>query len=164
MRTEEESSAVVGYRRTPSQRGFTLVEVLVAMAVLTIGLLGVGTALMVQSGGVASAVSVGQAAVTQGYYVSTATALAQDRLEQVKRISYSISGGDAFGADPIPAGFGDENPVSGYPNFNRTVRVTTGSPAANMKTVTVTVSYQLPTATAVRAGSVVLSTLIAARP
>ncbi len=148
--------------RLSGQGGFALMEVLVAMAILTIGLLGVGAAMSVQTG-VVSAIPSGQTAVTQGYYVSTATALAQERLEQAKRITYSASGGDGYGAGPAPTGLPDENPVSGYPNFTRQVRFTNNSPAANMKTVTVTVTYTVNTGTGQLGGTMTIPTLIAQR-
>ncbi len=165
-----QSSAIIAVRRSSvspagrlaRQRGFALMEVLVAMSILTVGLIGVGAALSVQSG-VVSAIPSGQTAVTQGYYVTTAAALAQERLEQVKRITYSASGGDSYGAGPAPTGLPDENPVSGYPNFTRQVRFTNNSPAANMKTVTVTVTYTVNTGTGQLTGTVTLPTLIAQR-
>jgi prepilin-type N-terminal cleavage/methylation domain-containing protein len=146
------------------ERGFTLVETLIAMMILTIALLGIAAAVGLQSGGIAASLPWGQAAVSRGEFVSTATFLAQERLEQLKRLTYSLTAGDAFGADPIPAGFPDENPVAGFPSFSRQVRVTTGVPAANIKTVTVTVTFTLPKETGLGTESVAISTLIAARP
>lgn len=144
------------------ERGFTLVEVLIAIALLAIGLLGI-TAAGVQSGGIAASISFGQAAVTRGHYVSTATMLAQQRLEQLKRLQYSLTLGDQFGADPIPAGFADEGfgAIAGFPNFSRRVSVLT---AANMKTVTVTVLFNLPKETGIGQENLVINTIIAARP
>lgn len=148
------------------ERGFTLVETLIALAILTVGLLGVAGAVAVQSGGVAASLPFGQGVITRSHYMSTATMLAQERLEELKRLQYSVSLGDQFGADPTPAGFADEDfgTLAGLPNFRREVRVQTGAPAANMKTVTVTVRFNLPNAPAQSQESVVLTTLIAARP
>ncbi|HWR20335.1 MAG TPA: prepilin-type N-terminal cleavage/methylation domain-containing protein, partial [Verrucomicrobiae bacterium] len=113
-------------------RGFTLVEVLIALAILTVAILGVAATTALQSGGgSAGAVSFGQAAVTRGYYLSTATMLAQDRLEQVKRVQYR-AGTDPFTPGNPPPGFPDETPVNGFPNFNRQVRVVAG-PAADTR-------------------------------
>jgi len=139
------------------------------MSIISIGLLGLAGAMTVQSGGLSASIAMGQGAVTRGYYVSTATLLAQDRMEQVKRLTYcaACSGGgslDQLSASP-PATLPDEAPVTGYANFNRQVRVENYPAGAfPMKTVTVTVSYSVPTATAVNTESVVISTLIAARP
>jgi prepilin-type N-terminal cleavage/methylation domain-containing protein len=148
------------------ERGFALVEILVAMAILSIGLLGVAGAMTVQSGAVASAVTGGQGAVTHGYYASTAIVLAQDRLEQVKRLQYTI-GSPAVDqiAAPIPTGLDDEafGSIPGYAGFSRQVRVE-NYPASSLKTVTVTVLFRAPMSTGVNTESVALSTLIAARP
>mgnify|MGYP001559147055 CR=1 FL=1 len=147
-----------------SERGFTLVEVLIAMAILTIALLGIAGTVALQSGGIAASLSFGQAAVTRGNYISTATFLAEDRLEQVKRVSYTVAV-DPFGsnANAAPPGFADENPVNGFPNFSRQVRIVNGS-VGNTKTVTVTVSFTLPTEAGMNQESAAVSTLIAARP
>ncbi len=144
------------------ERGFTLVEVLIALAILTIALLGVAATTALQSGGIAGSISFGQAAVTRGYYLSTATMLAQDRLEQVKRVQYRV-GADPFAPGNPPLGFTDETPVNGFPNFNRQVRVVDG-PAGNTKEVTVTLSFTLPTERGANQESMRISTLVAARP
>lgn len=145
-----------------TQRGFTLVEVLIALAILTVAVLGVAATTALQSGGSAGAISFGQAAVTRGYYLSTATMLAQDRLEQVKRVQYRV-GSDPFTPGNPPPNFADETPVNGFPNFNRQVRVVTG-PVADTREVTVTVTFTLPTAQGANQESTRISTLVAARP
>lgn len=136
------------------------------MAILTIGLLGVAGALMVSSG-VMGGLATGQAGVTRGYYVSAAAMLAQDRLEQVKRLQYSIGppAVDQLGSG-TPSGFSDEayGAISGYPNFTRNVRVTDASPGANMKTVTVTVGFKFASSSRMREESISVSTIAAARP
>lgn len=145
------------------EHSYTLAEVLIALAILTIALLGIAGGVALQNGGIVVGLDTGHATVTRGYFVSTATMLAQERLEEIKRLPYTAAV-DGFGADPVPAGFPDENPVSGSPNFSRQVRVQTGVPAADMKSVTVTVSFNLPTQTGVRQESISLATLIAERP
>lgn len=145
------------------ERGFTLVEVLIALAILTIALLGVAATNALQSGGIAGNLSFGQAAVTRGYYLSTATMLAQDQLEQVKRVQYTVGAPDPFAPGNPPPGFTDETPVNGFPNFNRQVRVVAG-PAADTREVTVTVTFTLPTDRGANQESIRISTLVAARP
>lgn len=144
-------------------RGFTLYEILLAIVILTVALLGVTTAVAVQTGGIGSSLSLGHAAVTRGYYVSTATELARERLEEVRQLQYTLTV-DQFGLDPIPARFPDENPAPGFSGFSRQVRVQTGVPAPNMKTVTVTVAFNLPTPTGMNQESISITTLVAARP
>ena len=144
-----------------SSRGFTLVEVLFSMALITIALLGltatVGT-------GVVSGMTGGQAATTRAYYISSATALAQERLEQLRRLTYSDSTDD-FSSSP-PTGFSDEDygSISGYGNFKREVRVTSNSPGTNVKTISVKVTYRLPTSTGRNEESMIVYTLRAKRP
>lgn len=145
-----------------TRRGFTLVEVLIALAILTVAVLGVAATTAIQSGGSAGAISFGQAAVTRGYYLSTATMLAQDRLEQVKRVQYRV-GSDPFAPGTPPPNFADETPVAGFPNFNRQVRVVAG-PATDTRRVTVIVAFTLPTAQGANSESINITTLVAARP
>ena len=152
-------------------RGFSLAEVLVALAILTIAVLGIGAAVGVQSGGTAKGVSFGLGAVSRAGLLSTAAFLAQEQLEQIKRLTYRIGPQptDQFGDSPFPAGFPDEplGTIAGYPNFSRQVRFWTGppqAPAANIKLVTVTVFFNAPGDNGLHQESVAVSTLMAARP
>jgi hypothetical protein len=149
-----------------NERGISLVEVLLAIVLLTIGLLGLGTALL-PTGGVSAGMSSGHAAVSRGYFITTATILAQDRLEQIKRLQYTVGppAVDQITA-PTPAGFEAEafGAIAGYPAFSRQVVVTAATPTATTKTVTVTVQYRVPNgAGGLNQESVALSTVIAAR-
>ncbi len=151
------------------EEGFTFIEVLVAMVLLTIGIVGAGAALVFQTGGLSSASSIGLAAVTRANYISTATMLAQERLEQLKRLQYTVGppAVDQFGPDPIPAGFPDEayGNIQGFPTFRRQVRVQTGAPAAGMKTVTVQAFFVPPIeGRFAQEESVPLVTIIGQRP
>jgi prepilin-type N-terminal cleavage/methylation domain-containing protein len=145
-----------------SEAGFTLVEVLVAISMLSIAFLGLGSAVAMQ-GGVASGATSGHAAVARSYHASTATMLAQERLEQVKRLTYTLTT-DQMQA-PTPTGFADEDfgTISGYSNFRREVRVQ-DYPAESMKTITVTVAFRVISGTGMRTESLALSTLVSARP
>ncbi|MBI4609150.1 MAG: prepilin-type N-terminal cleavage/methylation domain-containing protein [Candidatus Rokubacteria bacterium] len=154
------------------ERGFTLIETLIAIAILTVGIIGVGATLAIQTSGVASGISFGQAAVTRGHYVSTAAMLAQERMEQVKRLTYTVTVDD-FGGGSTPTGLSDEDyntitiPGYGnlkYGNFKRQVRVEHTTPAANMKTIKVTVTYKLPKEASISEESLTIGTIIAARP
>lgn len=152
-------------------RGFTLIEVLTALAILTIAVLGVGVAVGVQSGGQAQSLSFGLGAVSRAGLLSTAAFLAQERLEQIKRLRYRFGPPlvDDFGVGQFPAGFPDEGfgAIAAYPNFSRQVRFWTGppqAPAADIKLVTVTVFFNAPGEDGLHQESVAVSTLTAARP
>jgi len=103
-----------------NNKGFTLIEVLVAMVILSVGLLG--TAALITG-------------IIRGNKVSnritTATTLAQDKMEEIKRSGYSNAVSEAKSSLPSP-----------YDQYERQVTVVDNSPAANMKTVTVTVYWE----------------------
>jgi prepilin-type N-terminal cleavage/methylation domain-containing protein len=144
------------------EEGFTLVEVLVAIALLTIGILGITAAAGVQSRGVASGAAFGQAAVSRANSIATATMLAQARIEEIKNAQYTAS------ADQITAAnFPDQayGAISGFTGFRRTVTIANSTPAAGMKTLTVQVFFRpiLETGTGQEEG-VSLVTIIAQRP
>ena len=107
-------------RRRPSHGGFSMIELLVAMVILSTGLLGIGR------------LAVG---VIEGNLQSrdhgVATVLAQDRIEALKGL-------DAGGAAPATEGYGT---LSGFPRFKRVTDVRPGVPEAGLSTVTVTVYW-----------------------
>jgi hypothetical protein len=147
--------------------GFTIIEVLAAICILTVAVLGVVGALVLQRG-VSSSFDSGQAAVNRGHFVSTATFLAQDRIEQIKRLRYTLTPPpvDEIGAGSPPAGLPDEDygTIAGYPEFRREVSVQAGVPAADLKTVTVTVRFQRRSDTRTVNENIQLRTIVAARP
>src|SRR6266545_515712 len=100
--------------------GFTLMEVLVAMLLLTIGLLGVANLTI----GVIKGTSYSK-------NVTTATVVAQQQIEQAQRIGYTNANSLAGTATVSMGGM----------SFTRTTTVTDSSPAANMKTVTVSAAW-----------------------
>ena len=148
--------------------GFTLIEVLIALVLLTVAVLGVASAVAVQSGGIAVSLPIGQAAVTRGHHVSVATFLAQERLEQVRRLQYRLGppAVDEIGDGAPPPALPDEDfgSIPGFADFRREVTVHDAMPAEFLKTVIVTVKFGLPRETGVVTESVALSTIIAARP
>ena len=100
--------------------GFTLIEVLVAMVILSVGLLG--TAALIT--GIINSNKLSNR-------ITTATVLAQDKMEEIKRIGYSSEN------EPRAV------LSSPYNNYEREVTgLDVESPAANMKTVTVTVYWE----------------------
>jgi hypothetical protein len=109
----------------------------------------------------------GMAAVERGYAMSTATLLAQGRLEEVKRLTWTLGppAVDEIGGTPgPPAALPDEAAVPQYPSFRREVRVLDAIPAANMKTVSVTVRYRYSGGRGLAEDTLTLRTVVAARP
>ncbi len=101
--------------RIADSSGFTLIEVLIAIIVLVIGLLGVA--------GMATTVITGN---TLGREITTATTLAQDKIEELKSADYAN----------ITTGSDTRESV-----YTRTWTVTADSPVAGMKTVNVAVAF-----------------------
>jgi prepilin-type N-terminal cleavage/methylation domain-containing protein len=102
--------------------GFTLIEILIATVIITIVSLG------------ATTLSVG---IMRGNSFSkrltTATTLAQDRLEDVKRLGYANVGTAA-----VTQNYGT---IANFSGYKRVVTVTNDTPAAKMKTVNVIVYW-----------------------
>lgn len=98
-----------------NSKGFTLVEVMIAIAVLVIGLLGVA--------GVAATIINGNAL---GKEITTATTLAQDKMEELKGTAYAS----------LTSGSDTQESI-----YTRTWTVTSDVPAAGMKTIAVVVTF-----------------------
>lgn len=103
-----------------SSDGFTLMEVLVAMVLLTVGLLGVANLTV----GIIKGNSYSK-------NVTSATVVAQQQIEQAQRIGYTNANSLA----------GSATVSMGGTSFTRATTVSNSTPAANMKTVTVSVSW-----------------------
>ena len=116
--------------------GFTLMEVLVAMLILSVGLLG--TAALIT--GIINSNKLSNR-------ISAATVLAQDKMEEIRGVGYD----DAEDDD----GAEDYNIIPNYPLYKRITDVVAGDPAAGMKKITVTVYWDSDN------HSVVLQTIIA---
>jgi type II secretory pathway pseudopilin PulG len=132
------------------QRGMTVPEILAAVVVIMVALVALASAIPISAYG-----------IQEGSQLTTATFLANQRLEQVKLKQWTVKPDvDAVGvsasatAAPVSGAtttFPDENPVAApYTQFTRTVRITdcgTGAGCggvvhAGLRQVTVTVSYQ----------------------
>jgi type IV pilus assembly protein PilV len=109
-------------RKFINNNGFTLIEVLVAMVILSVGLLG--TAALIT--GIISSNKLSNR-------ISTATTCAQDKMEEIRGVGYDDAENES----------GTENysNILNYLLYKRITDVVAGNPAAGMKTVTVTVYW-----------------------
>jgi type II secretory pathway pseudopilin PulG len=162
-------------RLVSDQGGMTLAEVLVALPIITIGLLAL-----------LAAIPLSTYATQEGKQTSTATFLANQRLEQVRNAQWSaipavdqLGISASAGAAPQVGGtttFADEDPMAApYTTYQRQVRVIDcgtgggcgGVTSPGMRLVTVTVTYAPLSATGQNAvpsaRSVMISMLIAQR-
>ncbi len=111
-------------RLRDNNSGFTLMEVLVAMVILTVGLLG--TAALIT--GIINSNKLGNR-------ISTATTCAQDMMEDIKGLGYSgMPTANTTSTEPY-------NSITNYSLYKRVTFTDVGNPAAGMKTVTVTVFW-----------------------
>ena len=103
------------------QNGFTLIEIMVAIVILSIGLLGMAS------------LTVG---IIKGNKLSNnlsvATTLGQDKMEDIRRLGYS---GTSATTTTVTENY---NSITDYGEYKRVTETTIDSPAAGMKTITVT--------------------------
>ncbi|MCX5880491.1 MAG: prepilin-type N-terminal cleavage/methylation domain-containing protein [Deltaproteobacteria bacterium] len=106
----------------PGEKGFTLIETLMAIAIIAIGLLALAALQTTAISGTGKANK-----------HSMAVLLAEDQIENYKNIPY----------DSIPSSPSTESgtPLSSWGIFTRTTIVQDGSPVPGSKTITVTVSW-----------------------
>lgn len=124
------------HRLRNNNSGFTLMEVLVAMLILSVGLLGMAALIT----GIINSNKLSNR-------ISTATVLAQDKMEEVRRVGYS--------GMPASNTTTEENTVIDYPLYKRVTFTEVANPDAGMKKITVTVYWDLD------AHSVELKTILA---
>ena len=121
-----------------NDRGFNLTEVLVAMVILSIGMVAVASLII----GIIRGNQVSRD-------VSIATTLAQDKIEAIIQQGYGgISTADATETE-------DYNSIADYSRFKRVTVIKVGTPSDRMKTVTVSVYWATGTQ------PVVLDTILA---
>lgn len=108
-----------------NDNGFTLIEVLVAIVILSVGLLGMAS------------LTIG---IINGNKLSNdltmATTLAQDRMEDIRRLGYS---GTSATTTTTTENY---NSITGYEAYKRETETTVNSPVTGMKTITVTVYWK----------------------
>jgi len=136
-----------------SERGMTLVEILVAAFVITIGLVAVATGMQLATAGVAA-----------GQQQTTASFLAEQRLEDIKSFAASLDGAQGWAnvtstSFPATEAYGA---ITNYTTYRRTTTITT--PTATTKRVTVSV-FWVPVGVAAQNAerSVTFSVLLASR-
>ncbi len=135
------------------QGGLTLVEILLAVAIVGVALAGLGVVVPVATYG-----------VQDGNQLSTATFLAEQMVERTRAAAWTAGppvdclGTSSGDVAPVPTGatchdavgtrFPDEAGVSGHPQYRRTVRVTScatipcaGVSTEGMRLVEVRVAY-----------------------
>ena len=138
-----------------ARAGFTLVEVVITVAILSLGIVAV-----------VSSVSVGVKGVDRGRKSTTALFLSEQRMEQVK--AFAVSKDPLQGwVNVTAAGFPAEayGTIAGYPEYRRTVTITNNpGGAANTKQVEVWVYFR-PVASGVNGleNGVTTATLLVAR-
>jgi type IV pilus assembly protein PilV len=166
------------FRELSCERGVTLVEILIAIAIIGIALAGLAVVVPVSTYG-----------VHEARQLSTATFLAEQMIERARASAWTarpaidclgLSAGDVA---PVPSGatchgvtstqFPDETPgITDAPQYRRSVRVFScaagscaGATTAGLRRVEVTVAYRPLTATGVSpsAKSVRLEWLVAQR-
>ena len=106
-----------------------MVEVLVAVFIITVGLVAVATGMQLATSGVAT-----------GQQQTTAAFLAEQRLEDIKAFALSTGSGQGWAnvsttAFPVEA----YNSITSYPTYRRSTTVT--SPSATTKRITVDVFW-----------------------
>jgi prepilin-type N-terminal cleavage/methylation domain-containing protein len=116
-----------------TQHGFTLLETLVALVVLSIGMLGM------------SRITVSTVSVhTANARLAQASALLQDSMERIKQSGYASANPGTvtnnYGSMSSYSTYGGT--TFNYSIYKRVTSVAAQSPATNMKTVTVTVFWQ----------------------
>jgi len=146
-------------RHVLDERGMTVAEILIAVAIIGVGLVALSSAIPLAAYG-----------IQEGNQLSTATFLANQRLEQIRNATWRAAqpapavpavvavdklGVSASNAAPVGDGgvttFPDETPMGApYAGYTRTVRITScdagpgcgGIVHADLRQVTVTVSYR----------------------
>lgn len=135
-----------------NERGMTLVELLMAVFIITIGLTAIATGMQLAT----SSINVGQ-------QETTASFLAEQKIEDIKAFALSTNASQGF-ANVTSANFPAEayNSIATYGPYRRTTTIT--NPSATTKVVVVNVFYMpISVSSTVTERQVSLSTLLRTR-
>jgi len=110
--------------RMGSDGGFTLIEVLVAMVILSVGLLGMAS--------LSIGIIKGNAFSKE---ISSATTCAREKLEEVEQLGFA--GAPTANTTVTEA----HNSITEYPDYKRETITAVNTPATDMKTITITVYW-----------------------
>ncbi len=114
-------------KRLSNQKGFTLLELLIALTILSIGLLGLaGLHVAAIQGNVS------------GFKISTAAAVAQERIEELKALDASAA------ALSAGAHTNDGSSVIQGITYNRSYTIQDNTPVTGTSTITLTVTWVEP--------------------
>jgi prepilin-type N-terminal cleavage/methylation domain-containing protein len=120
--------------RRLDQKGLTMVELMVAMILLTIALVALAASIPYAMYGV----------VASGFQ-TTATLLAQEAIEHAKATDYGSIASLTFDGNVVQNGActaGDLHTVAAFQGFGRCVQVEPGQPTTTTTRITVVVEYQ----------------------
>lgn len=112
------------------ERGMTIVEILVAVFIITIGLVAVATGMQLATAGVAT-----------GQQQTTAAFLAEERLEDIKAFALGSATVNQGWANLTAANFGNEayGTIANYSRYRRTTTITNST--ATTKRIDVSVFW-----------------------
>jgi len=114
-------------KKLNGQKGFTLLEVIISISILTVGLLAVGS---MQLSAITGNDRAGK--LTQG------TAIAEEKMEELLSLPYTLASTHASLADTAGVPRAEPNPP---PDYTVSWTVQNNAPAPNVKTITVTVTW-----------------------
>jgi Tfp pilus assembly protein PilV len=120
--------------------GITLIEILITTVLLSVAFLGLGAMTVGSMRGLAFS-----------DHMTTGITLAKERIERIEHANYDTVIKANYPLEPYGS-------IAGYTAFQRGVDIVDDTPEANMKTVTVTVSWR---ETAGGTKDVVVSTIVA---
>ena len=123
--------ALIGWKFSDSQAGFTLAEIMVACAVISVGLVAVATGF-----------GLGVDGVEAGRQQSTAVFLAEQRIEQAKELALRQTGLVQLNTTNLPLTEGYGTIAGAPPRYRRTTTITSNPGGLQGARVDVTVFYR----------------------